>query len=501
LKVTTENIATREVMLTVEPDAERVDRAKRRAARAISRVRPVPGFRPGRAPLTLVERVFGSDLVLNEALSTVAEDIFRDALQEANIEPYDTGQFEIESEDPLQLKIRVSLRPVVDLGDYRSIRVEPEPEVTVTEQMIDEEIDALREQSAEYQPVERPVLMGDQVVLRFSAAVDGETVLEEDAYEILVDHEREPIMLVETLLGMNAGESAERNMEFPEDYSQPQLAGKYAEVRLTVNQVREKVLPDVDDEFAKSAGDYETVGELRAKIREELQREMEDARETRQRDKAVQALLEHATIEYPAAAVDRELDLMIEQEKSRLRGMGFEWESYLRMIRRTEEQLRNTARPQAELRLKQRLALHEFAMAEGLEIEEPDVDEELDRLASQYGGDDTQAFKERLVRAGASEGIRNDLLGRKTIEHLVALFTGQLDTEPAEDAADAPPSGEEPAEEIAAAGQDASTNAPDEVVSTAGDDTEPAAVGAEPEAVIPESELRTDETPEEAEKD
>lgn len=480
LKVTTETVDTREVVLTVEPDADRIDQAKRRAARLISRVRPVPGFRPGRAPLAMVERVFGAETVLNEALHSVADGIFRDAIRDADLEPYDAGEFEVESQDPLQLKIRISLPPVVDLGDYRSVRVEPEPEVVVTDEMVDEHLEELREQHAEYEPVERPALIGDQVVLEMVATVDGEEIHRDDAFEFVMSHQDQPVMLVETALGMSAGEGGERDMDFPEEYPVSELAGQPARVAFTVKQVREKILPEVDDEFARSASEYETAEELREKTREELHRELTEARETRQTDKVVRALVNHATIEYPAVAVDREIELMLGNERARLASMGFEWESYLRMIRRTEEELRSTLRPRAEERLRQRLALFEFANREGIEADDADVEAELDRYATEYGGEDTAAMRQRLVESGIAESLRGDLRSRKTVERLVALFTGPADeaAEPAE--AEEPEAAEETPE---APASETAEEAPEaEAVEEA-----PAQVGVAEEAPPPEA--------------
>jgi len=163
LTVKTEPVATREVLLTIEPDPETVNSAMRKTARDISRVRPVPGFRPGKAPYNMVERIFGRELILTEALNDIANDLFREAVKEAGIEPFQAGKLEIDSQDPVVVHVNVPLVPEVTLGDYKEIHVAPEPEVTISEAQIAQEIETVRKRHATYETVERAAQMGDQL--------------------------------------------------------------------------------------------------------------------------------------------------------------------------------------------------------------------------------------------------------------------------------------------------------------------------------------------------
>ena len=425
MKVTTEITDTRVVTLSIEPDADRMQEAKRRAATALSRWRPVPGFRPGRAPLAMVERIFGAETVLKEAVNSAAEDIFRQAVQEASIEPLQPGELEIESTDPLRLKVQVALVPVVRLGDYRSLHVTPEPEAKVAEGAIDAEIEALRENAATYEPVDRPIMATDKAVLELTASQDDEIILQEEAFEVTVSPQEEPYPLVDKLLAMRVGESAEVDAEYLEEYQNKTLAGKLVHLQLTVKAVREKTLPELNDEFAKDVGEHDTLAELRQSRADVLQQNMDNARRGRETEAAIKALVEASEVEYPAAAVDRELEAMLQNERARVQRYGFDWENYLRITHRTEEQLRAEARPRAEQRLVRGLVLGDFARAEGLQVAPTEIFAELDRLATQYGERAEEARKQ-LLQSGALSSIENDLLSHTTVEHVVAVLTGRV---------------------------------------------------------------------------
>jgi trigger factor len=425
LKVTTENTNTREVTLTIEPDPERMAKAKRRAASTLSRYRPVPGFRPGRAPVPMVERIFGADTVLQEAVHNVAEELFREAIAETDLRPLRAGEMEVESSDPIRLKVTVALVPTVELGDYRSLRIQPEAEQPVPESRMEAEIEALREQAAYYVPVERPIMATDQVVLQLKATEDDEVLLEDDAYEMIVSPQNEPYPFVDKLLAMRAGESAEVDAEFPEEHPRKELAGKYVHLAFTVQGVREKTLPEPNDDLAKDVSEYETFEELRQAIHDHIHEEQETARKQRETDAALKAFVEHATIEYPTAAVDQEVDAMIENEQRRVQGYGWDWATYLRITRKTEEQLRAESRPRAEERLVRALALSEFALREGLQVEPEEIDAEVERFFAEQGDRFSDPEMREALEPAVRRSAENDVLSRKTVEHLVAAITGR----------------------------------------------------------------------------
>ncbi|MBC7237664.1 MAG: trigger factor [Chloroflexi bacterium] len=435
MKVSTETVATREVVLTIEPDPDVVQQAMRRAAREISRWRPVPGFRPGRAPYTLVERMFGRELILAQALEEVGSDLFQEALKEADLKAYDQGQMEIESQDPLVLKVNVSLVPQVELGDYSQLRIEPEPEVAITEEQIDAELEAVRRRYAQYNPVERPLQMGDQVTVDIKGVSGEEEIVNDERVTLEVTDTLMPPGFAEALVGMSAGETREFTLTYPEDYEEADLAGREVDYTVTVHTVREIELPEVDDELAKMVGDYETVAELREALADRLKRRLEAERNQKEIEAATEALVGISKVEYPQAALERELDRQVEMQAARVRRLGIPFENYLNLLGQPFDQFRENLRPVAEQALVQRLVLAEYARAEGLGVGDSEMQQELNSfalsMAASYG-ERAPGMIDEMANSGLIDIIYRDTLLRKAAAHLVARLTGREESGEAE---------------------------------------------------------------------
>lgn len=424
MKVTTENVATREVLLTIEPEPQQVEQAMRKAARELSRWRPVPGFRPGRAPYAMVERMLGRDLIMDQAIQDMAPELYRQALKEANLEPYEQGQLDVASKDPLVLKVNVPLMPVVVLGDYKSLHIDPEPVVSITEAQIDERIEALRRQHAQYETVERPVQLGDQVVASVKGVSDGGVVVDQNDMTLDVDEKATPPGFAESLVGMAAGETREFSLTYAPDYEDSNLAGKKVDYTVTVKTVRKVNLPEVNDDLAKTVGDYETVAQMREGIADELKRIAEYRARQKETDAALEALVAQSKVEYPAAAVKNEIENALRSQQQRLRQLGFTWENYLRMMGKTEEQLREEMRPEAERQLTQRLVLTEFARAEKLSVSEAELTNALATRASAYG-DRAEEFLRQMRGRDMMFAFYANALSSKALDHLTAMLTGR----------------------------------------------------------------------------
>lgn len=446
MKTTTETIGPREVLLTVEPDPETVDKALRRAARQLSQWRPVPGFRPGKAPYALVERIFGRETLLEQAISEMAPELYRQAISEANIEPFEQGRMEVGSHDPLVLKFKVPLGPLVTLGDYRTLHIQPEPEVVVTEAQIDEEIEALRRRHATYEVVDRPIQLGDQVVATIVGTHEGQRVVDrQDAVLDVLDSLR-PAGFAEALVGMRTNESREFSLTYPEDYEDESLAGKNVTFNVTIKTIRQANLPEVNDELAKMAGDYETLAELREGLATAIKERLENEARAKEANAALEALVNISQVEYPAVALEREIDALLENQKARLRQIGFSYENYLRMIGKTEAELREELRPEAERRLVRELVLAEFARAEGLEVKQEEISAEASRIARRYG-ERADEVLERLSTPRAKLSIHADLLTQAAIKHLTDLLTGRAQPRSQEPSPEASASSPSPSEE------------------------------------------------------
>jgi len=430
VRVSTTEVATREIEMTVELDADRVSRAMRQAARRISKVRPVAGFRPGRAPYEMVERIYGRETILNEALNEEASAIYREAIKEANLQPYQQSLFDLESQDPVVLKTRVPLMPKVTLGDYASLKVTPEPEVSVDDSEIQAQLESLQRQHAEYEPVERPLQFGDQVVASISGSADGEQVVDQKDATLNVNEQMMPPGFAEAIAGASAGETRSFTLTYPADYGDSNLAGKTVSFDVSIKTVRQTNLPAIDDELAKQVGAFESLAQLRDRIAEMLTEQKKSAARNKETRAAVAALVSVAQVEYPAAALTNEINQAVESQRNRLARAGFAFDRYLQMINKTEEALREELRPEAERSLVERLALNEYATVEDIDLDPAELQAEYREFASGvYAtyGERAEEMLRNAAESGALASVYAEGRLRKAARVLTDKLTGRAD--------------------------------------------------------------------------
>jgi len=425
LKISKEKTGTCEYTLSIEVDAERIQEPLHQAAQRLSRYRPLAGFRPGKAPYTMVERVFGKDMIYREMLDQAGDDWYKEALKESQLEPYAPGEMELAQLEPLTLKVKVAVQPEVTLGDYNRIRVKQKA-VKVTKAEIDETLTQIQDRNAVWQPVEEPVQMGHQVVLDAVGKTEDGKPTEQHDLTLEVSEQMVPVGFAENLVGMKPGETKEFHVDYPADFRDTDLAGKRVHFTVTVKTVKQKELPALNDELAKDAGS-ETLAALRARIKEDIQKHKEETAKEEALDKALDALVEGATLEYPAVAVEQEVDEMMQTLSDRLTQQGFTMEGYLQMVKKTLPQVREERRAAAEERLKRGLALMKFAEAEGIKVEQEEVAQETARLAESLG-DGAEQLKAALATERWQRSVSSDLFRRKALDHLLAKATGQTKT-------------------------------------------------------------------------
>ena len=423
----------------------------------------------------MVERIFGRDVILNEALNGMADSLYHDAVKEAGIEPYEHGQLEVESQDPLVLKANVPLVPEITLGNIDELHVEPEPEVSISEEQIDEEIERLLKSHAEYETVERGAERGDQVLASITGTVGEEEVINRPSATVDLDDDLQPPGFAEALVGLAAGETRSFSLTYPEDYDDEELAGKNVDFQVTVNIVRKRTLPEVNDDLAKMAGDYDTLAELREALGEQLKARLQNEARGRETDAAIDALVGVSQVEYPEAALQHEIDDILATQRSRLQQIGFTWENYLRMVGKTEQELRDEVKEDAERRLVRRLVLTEYARAEQIKVESAEVGNVMNSIAAGYGERAEEAMRS-MANSGFVLSIYSDLLSRKAARRLTAKLTGREEELAAEEAAEAAAKAEAEAEAEAVAEEPEGASAED-----AGSEGTSAA-GPEPEA-------------------
>ena len=327
------------------------------------------------------------------------------------------------------LHVNVPLVPAVTLGDYKQIHITPEPEVTISEVQIDQEIEALRRRHATNETVERAAHMGDQLAASNKGTSEGETLFDRSDVSIDLNDDAPPPGLAEALVGAIAGETREFSLTYPEGYEDQNLAGKNVQFTVGVKAVRQVNLPPVDDDLAKMAGDYETLAELRESLAKNLKEREENAARGREANAAVDALVGSSSVEYPAAALKNEVDNLLSRRRANVQQIGFAWDRYLAMVGRTEEEIREELRPSAEKSLVQRLVLEKFAQAESISVEGAELAAAVNNIAAAYG-ERSEQVQQQLMRSNAMLSIYGDVLLRKAVEHLTAVATGRAEAAP-----------------------------------------------------------------------
>ncbi len=422
MNVTTTPAPKSSVLVEVELPPERLARAVGQAVRRLGRTTRVPGFRPGKAPRAVLERMLGNGAVLDDAVEHLVQEAYREALVAEEILPLANADVEIvqaEEGKPLLFKATVPVRPEVRLGDYRGFPFRPEIEPT-TDARIQQVIDELRDQYATLAAVEdRPARKGDWAVIGFSGTRDGQPFEGGSAERVplIIGEERLIPGFEEHLVGLAAGDSTEFDVTFPEDYAEGSLAGRSAHFGVTLRELRERILPDADDDFARSLGDLADLEALRADIRARLERNALDAARHGFADRIIEYAVANATLELPDVLVDQETEVMHDEFRASLARQGIAEAAYLKAAEQTEEDLHREFRPRAEQRVKTLLVLSRIAEVEGLTISDEEVEAEVARARARY------ADRPRLVRYFDSERgrnfIRSTLRRNRVVEQLV----------------------------------------------------------------------------------
>jgi trigger factor len=379
-------------VLEVEVPPERVAASVQQAVARLSRNTRVPGFRPGHAPRAVLERVVGPERVLDEAFEHLIPDTLEEALTDAAVIPLIQPDVEVVQRDEgkaLIYRATVPVRPEVTLGDYRNFPFAIDIE-TIDDARVAQVLEELRDQQASLVPVEdRPVKDGDYLIIAFEGRRDGETFEggSSDRYPIVVGAGRMIPGFEEALVGLAIGEEKRFGLTFPDDYPDKTLAGKPVEFTVTVHEIREKVLPPLDDDLATSLGDYTDLDALRAEVRERLEANARDRARHVFIDRIIEYAVANATLELPDALVDSEIELMMEELRGRLARDGIGLPEYLEAVGKDEPALRGEYHPRAEQRAKVLLVLNAVADAEDFQIGDADLEAELGRIRGRHPDD------------------------------------------------------------------------------------------------------------------
>jgi trigger factor len=424
-----------EVQAEVEP--KDVERAANRTARAMARELRLPGFRKGKAPPNLVIQRMGFAAVLSEAIRDALPEWYEKALLDAGITPIGDPDIDIVStpESPgeaLSFKFTVGVRPVARLGEYKGLEVGKDDK-EVDEEIVDTEVDRIREGFARLEPVERAAKEGDAVLIDFEGFVDGQAFQGGKADDYLLTLGSGQLIddFEDQLTGAAPGDEVDVEVTFPDDYQEEKLAGQDAVFKVKVKEVREKILPELDDDFASDASEFDTLEELRGDIREKVGSALNSRAEEDFRIAAVDAAVENATVEIPDDIVTARATERWERMERQLAQQGMDPNMFLQMQGKTRDDLIAESKPDAERELKREAVVTAIAEAENLEVSEEEMVEALEHSA-EHERTTPEKLLARLRENGRDAVIEEDLLARKAIE-LVAEEAKPIPLAEAED--------------------------------------------------------------------
>jgi trigger factor len=380
------------IQLEIELPPERLSRAIDDAVRHLARRTTVPGFRPGKAPRAILERQLGPGAVLDDAVEHLVQDAYREALIQQDILPLtnpDVDVVQAEEGAPLIFKATVQVPPEVELGDYKGFNFGPEID-TIDDARVDKVLEELRDQNATLAAVEgRGAQDGDYAVISFVGSRDGEPFEggTSERMPIILGQERLIPGFESNLLGLEVGGTTEFEITFPDDYPETELAGASAHFTVELRELREKVLPELDEDFIGTLGDFADLDALRTDVKQRLERNALDRARHGFADKIIEYAVANSTVELPAILVDQEVEVMHDEFRGSLARQGIGEEAYLKTVEKTESDLHADFRPAADKRVRTLLVLSQVAEAEGVIVPEADVEAEIARGRERYAGD------------------------------------------------------------------------------------------------------------------
>jgi trigger factor len=437
MKTTLEELPNSRVQVEAEVPAPDMEKATSRAARAMAKELRMPGFRAGKAPPSLVIQRLGFGAVLQEAIREALPEWYEQALLDANVSPIGDPSIEMvstpeEEGKPLKFKFEVGVRPAAKLGEYKGLEVGKE-EKEVPDEIVDTEVERIREGFARLEQVDRAATEGDSLLVDFEGFIDGSAFQGGAAEDYLLALGSGQLIegFEDQLVGAQAGEEREAKVTFPEDYQAEHLAGKEAVFKVKVKEVREKVLPELDDDFASDASEFDTLEDLRADIREKVGAALGSRAEEDFRVAAIDAAVEEASVDVPEELATARATERWERMERQLAGRGMDPSAFLQMQGKTRDELIEETKPDAEKELKREAVVTAIAEAEEIEVSEEEMVEALEHSA-EHERTTPEKLLERLRKNGRDSMIREDLRARKAIE-LVADSAKPIPKEQADD--------------------------------------------------------------------
>jgi trigger factor len=417
--------------LTIEVEPERVQAALAKASKRLQQKYKIPGFRPGHAPRSVVEQTLGKQALYDEAIDELGQEVYREAIEQENIDPFGPGSMEDIQLDPLVLKMLIPLAPAVKLGDYKSVRV-PYTDPIVDEHDVEHQLEHVRENQAIIEPAGD--VPADETMIAHAdieSTVEGKPFINQKLANVNLAKPLDPadaaedIDLPSHLIGMKPGEDKEFSIPVPDSDSYGDFRGKTAEFKVHLIELKKRELPEIDDALAQTVGDYETLDALKTQIRSELLAGQKRQIDSEYANKAIDEFVKIATIDYPPQMVDSEIDALIERTEKRLKDQNMTMTEYLKALGKTQTEYREELKPTAEIRLKRGLVLNELIKAESVEVDDEAVEQRINEMVEVYGPRADEARK-ALSSEKNREAIRLDLLSQAGVDRAAAIAKGEV---------------------------------------------------------------------------
>lgn len=422
MRITAEPLPQRQVLLNIEVDDDRHNEAIEKAYKKLApRVR-IPGFRPGKAPRPMIEKQIGRHRLLDEAMDILVPDVYKQALDDQNLDPVASPSLEIVSHEPLVLKATVPLKPEIDLGDYQALRV-PKADVGVKDEQVEDTLTTLRRRYGTIEPVERAAQKGDIIRGSLTAEVEGSKLFEQSDLEYRLTDESLASLpgLVDSIVGLAKGADITTALKVEDGFADERLAGKEVTYHIIVEDVKEEKLAELNDEFAKDVGEgFESLNALKDRLRADILAVEEDAALHQYHNEVIEALLAQTKLEYPDVLVEREVDRILEEQAGLDPRDPRAQELYIARIGKSEEEVRAEVREGAEARLRRSLVLTQFAEAENITVTHEEIDAEIDRMA-ESSGEQGDAIRQIFGTESGHATVQRTLLTQKTLAKLVEV--------------------------------------------------------------------------------
>ncbi|MFC1951616.1 trigger factor [Chloroflexota bacterium] len=426
MKVTNEKIENSQAFLTIEMDSAEMEKSLEESYHCVVKKTKVPGFRKGKAPRPVLERYIGKESLLEEALDHLIPEAYAEAIKEQEIEAFAQPHIEITQTDPLVFKATVPLEPEVKLEDYHLIQVNPEDVTELTDEDVSAAIEQLRHQYATWEPVERQVGLDDLVILDVESHIEDKPFINQKGvqYQVSANSSSPVAGFAEQLLGMKKDEEKEFKLQFPDDYSKDELAGKEPVFKVKLAEIKQERLPELNDEFAREVNsNFDSLDSLRNQVATALRLESERKAGADFEEKVLDAVVDIAQVEFPPILAEAEINHLINQQLQRGQMSREGLDEYLGRINKTEKELRKELYPVAIKRIIRSLVLGKIAEDEKVTVGDTEIDAEIENMI-QGDTEKKDELQKYLDTPQFRTSIEQILITRKTIQQLIEIAKG-----------------------------------------------------------------------------